>query len=87
MFRSGSFTEEKTRPAPIADSEDLVHAIEAAGGRSRFTRLADRDHFNLDVYVKNEVFDWMLEPFAVNARWIGRSPDYGNLLVLRADIS
>jgi predicted peptidase len=51
----------KDTAAPIADSEELVHAIEAAGGHPRFTRLADRDHFILDLYDKNEVFDWMLE--------------------------
>jgi predicted peptidase len=51
----------KDPAAPITDSEELFHAIEAAGGRLRFTRLADRDHFILDLYDKNEVFDWMLE--------------------------
>jgi predicted peptidase len=51
----------KDTAAPIADSEELVHAIEAAGGHPWFTRFADRDHFILDLYDKNEVFDWMLE--------------------------
>jgi predicted peptidase len=51
----------KDTAAPIKDSKELVHAIEAAGGHPRFTRLADRDHFILDVYVKNGVFDWMVE--------------------------
>ena len=51
----------KDTAAPIADSEELVRAIETAGGHPRFTRLADRDHFILDLYDKNEVFDWILE--------------------------
>ena len=47
--------------APIKDSEELVHAIEQSGGHPRFTSLSDRDHFILDLYDKNDVFDWMAE--------------------------
>ncbi|HEX8280905.1 MAG TPA: alpha/beta fold hydrolase [Chthoniobacterales bacterium] len=47
--------------APIADSDELITAMEKAGGQPRYTRLADRDHFILDVFDKNAVFDWLLE--------------------------
>ena len=47
--------------APIKDTEELVQAIEKAGGRARFTSLPDADHFILDHYDRNEIFDWMLE--------------------------
>ena len=51
----------KDGAAPIKDSEELVQAIGQSGGHPRFTPLADRDHFMLDFYDKNEVFDWMTE--------------------------
>lgn len=47
--------------APLRDSEELVQAIEKAGGQPRFTSLPDRDHFILDWYDRNEIFDWLLE--------------------------
>ncbi|HSH39250.1 MAG TPA: alpha/beta fold hydrolase [Chthoniobacterales bacterium] len=47
--------------APIKDTEELVQAIEKAGGRPRFTSLPDRDHFLLDSYDRNDIFDWLLE--------------------------
>jgi len=47
--------------APIADSAELVQAMEQAGGHPKFTRLPDRDHFILDTFDRNEVFDWLLE--------------------------
>ena len=47
--------------APIKDSEELVQATEKAGGKPRFTALPDADHFLLDWYDRNEIFDWMLE--------------------------
>jgi predicted peptidase len=49
----------KDTAAPIKDSEELVQSIERSGGHPKFTRLADRDHFILDLYEKNEVFDWI----------------------------
>jgi len=49
----------KDGAAPIKDSEELVSAIEQSGGHPKFTPLADRDHFILDLYDKNDVFDWM----------------------------
>jgi predicted peptidase len=51
----------KDNDAPIKDSEELIRAIEQSGGRPKFTSLADRDHFILDLYDRNDVFDWMKE--------------------------
>ena len=51
----------KDAQAPIKDSEELVQAIEKAGGKPRFSPLPEADHFILDWYDKNEVFDWLLE--------------------------
>ncbi len=47
--------------APIKDTEELVQATEKAGGKPRFTPLPDADHFILDWYDRNEIFDWLLE--------------------------
>src|SRR5712691_2339020 len=41
---------------PIKDSEELVHAIKQSGGHPRFTSLAYRDHFILDLYDKERGF-------------------------------
>ena len=54
--------------APIKDTEELVQAIEKAGGKPRFTALPDADHFILDWYDRNEVFDWLLEQRKPNAQ-------------------
>lgn len=51
----------KDAQTPIKDSEELVQAVEKAGGKPRFTALPDADHFILDWYDRNEVFDWLLE--------------------------
>jgi predicted peptidase len=47
--------------APIKDTEELVQAVEKAGGKPRFTALPGADHFILDWYDRNEIFDWLLE--------------------------
>src|SRR5205823_2999745 len=52
---------EKDTATPIKDSQESVDAIEQNGGHPRFTPLTDRDHFILDLYDKNDVFDWMAE--------------------------
>jgi hypothetical protein len=49
---------EKDTAVPVKDSNDLSAAIEKASGKLRYTRLPDRDHFLLDIFDKNEVFDW-----------------------------
>src|SRR4029077_12688317 len=51
----------KDTAAPIKDSEELMHEIEQSGGHPKFTPLPDRDHFILDIYDKDDVFDWMKE--------------------------
>lgn len=45
--------------APIKDTEELVATIEKAGGKPRFTRLDDRDHFILDQYEGPALLDWL----------------------------
>jgi predicted peptidase len=52
---------EKDTAAPIKDSKELVQAVEQGGGHPRFTSLTDRDHSILDLYDKDDVFDWMAE--------------------------
>jgi len=42
--------------APIAETKELVQAIEAAGGHPRFNSLEGRDHFILDVYDQPDVY-------------------------------
>ena len=52
---------ENDKAAPVADSDELIRTIEQAGGKPRFSRLADRDHFILDTFDRNDVFDWLRE--------------------------
>jgi predicted peptidase len=47
--------------APIAETKELVQAIEAAGGHPRFNILEGRDHFILDVYDQPDIYKWLLE--------------------------
>ncbi len=47
--------------APVAETKELVQAIEAAGGHPRFNSLEGRDHFILDVYDQPDVYDWLLQ--------------------------
>lgn len=49
----------KDEQAPVKDSEELISAIEKAGGKPRFTRLEDRDHFILDQYEGPAIIDWL----------------------------
>jgi len=46
--------------APIAETKELVQAIEAAGGHPRFDSLPGRDHSILDVYDRRDVYQWLL---------------------------
>ena len=46
--------------ASIAETKELVQAIEAAGGHPRFNSLEGRDHFILDVYDQPNVYEWLL---------------------------
>jgi predicted peptidase len=47
--------------APIADTKELVQAVEREGGRPRFDTLTDRDHFILDVYERRDIYQWLLQ--------------------------
>jgi predicted peptidase len=44
---------------PLKEVEELVHAIEAAGGHPQFTVLPERDHYILDVYNRPDVYEWL----------------------------
>jgi predicted peptidase len=43
----------------LKEVEDLVRAIEAAGGHPQFTAFPERDHYILDVYDKPELYEWL----------------------------
>lgn len=47
--------------APIADTKELVRAIERARGHPRFDTLSGRDHFILDVYDRPDIYQWLLQ--------------------------
>jgi len=47
--------------APIAETKELVSAIQKAGGHPRFNSLDGRDHFILDVYDHPDVYEWLLQ--------------------------
>jgi predicted peptidase len=47
--------------SPIAETKDLVQAIEAAGGHPRFDSLPARDHSILDIYDRRDIYAWLLQ--------------------------
>jgi predicted peptidase len=47
--------------APIAETKELVQAIEAGGGHPRFDSLPARDHSILDVYDRRDIYEWLLQ--------------------------
>jgi predicted peptidase len=47
--------------APVADTKELVQAIQKAGGHPRFDILSGRDHFILDLYERRDIYDWLLQ--------------------------
>jgi predicted peptidase len=47
--------------APIAETKELIQAIEAAGGHPRFNILEGRDHFILDIYDQPDIYEWLLQ--------------------------
>ncbi|MBA2270271.1 MAG: prolyl oligopeptidase family serine peptidase [Chthoniobacterales bacterium] len=50
----------KDEQAPVKESEELISAIEKGGGKPRFTRLDERDHFILDQYEGAAIVDWLM---------------------------
>jgi predicted peptidase len=45
---------------PLKEVEELVHAIEAAGGHPQLTVLPGRDHYILDVYERPDLYEWLV---------------------------
>jgi predicted peptidase len=46
---------------PLKEVEELVHAVEAAGGHPQVTVLPERDHYILDVYDRPDVYKWLAQ--------------------------
>ncbi len=44
---------------PLKEVEELIRAIEAAGGHPQFTALPGRDHYILDVYDRPDLYEWL----------------------------
>jgi predicted peptidase len=51
----------KDQFTPLKDVEELVHAVEAAGGHPQWTILPDRDHYILDVYDRPDLYKWLAQ--------------------------
>ncbi|MDQ3282699.1 MAG: alpha/beta fold hydrolase [Acidobacteriota bacterium] len=47
--------------APVADAEELIQAIQKSGGDVTYTRMDDRDHFILDTFDRDDVYEWLLQ--------------------------
>jgi len=46
---------------PLQEVEELVHAMESAGGHPQFTVLPGRDHYILDVYDRPDLYKWLAQ--------------------------
>ena len=46
---------------PLKEVEELVHAVEAAGGHPQLTVLPGRDHYILDVYDRPDIYKWLAQ--------------------------
>jgi predicted peptidase len=46
---------------PLEEVEELVHAMETAGGHPQFTVLPGRDHYILDVYDRPGLYKWLAQ--------------------------
>ena len=46
---------------PLKEVEELVHAMEAAGGHPQLTVLPARDHYILDVYNRPDLYKWLAQ--------------------------
>jgi predicted peptidase len=51
----------KDQLVPLSQSEDIVNAIKAEGGDVKFTVLPDRDHYILDMYENEQLYEWFLQ--------------------------
>jgi predicted peptidase len=45
----------------LKEVEELVHAVEAAGGHPQLTVLPGRDHYILDVYDRPDLYKWLAQ--------------------------
>lgn len=58
-----AFHAEDDQVVPLRESADLVHAIDAAGGRAYLSRLPRGGHnIGNTVFSQDAVFDWLLDP-------------------------
>ncbi len=46
---------------PLKEVEELVHAVELAGGHPQLTVLPGRDHYILDVYDRPDIYKWLVQ--------------------------
>jgi predicted peptidase len=46
---------------PLKEVEELVHAVELAGGHPQLTALPGRDHYILDVYDRPDLYKWLAQ--------------------------
>jgi predicted peptidase len=46
---------------PLKEVEELIHAVETAGGHPQLTVLPERDHYILDVYDRPNVYEWLAQ--------------------------
>lgn len=51
----------KDQFTPLKEVEELVHAVEAAGGHPQFAVLPGRDHYILDVYDRPDLYKWLAQ--------------------------
>jgi predicted peptidase len=46
---------------PLKEVEELVQAVELAGGHPQLTVLPGRDHYILDVYDRPDLYKWLAQ--------------------------
>jgi predicted peptidase len=51
----------KDQFTPLKEVEELVRAVEAAGGHPQLTVLPGRDHYILDVYDRPDLYKWLAQ--------------------------
>jgi predicted peptidase len=51
----------KDQFTPLKEVEELVHAMQAAGGHPQLTVLPERDHYILDVYDRPDLYKWLAQ--------------------------
>lgn len=58
----------KDEQSPLRETTELVQAMEKDGGHPRFSPLPERDHFILDWYERDEIFDWLAEQRTIDRK-------------------